>query len=489
MALQLGLHAAVPPPAAVRVAVPVDGAAGATFYQPSTWHEPASALRGARELNATLVAGQPGKRLMLAADVWLVDGCVHLMSTPECAWTLDWTKVTVAIHGAWAQGACTAAADGTLACADDASVLKSDGPLPPSRVRTRTLNEWSVNVELCSAHLAGVGAVDVEFHGWGVSKRWLLPRVDAARRPTEEVAMMTHFKHATAMLPLWLQSWRALGVARFYLYVSGKVSDLAEEDARIAAQLAADPGVTLVQWDLPFMQANGVTMVPGVCSGHYSQIMAFNHAYERVRRRHLYVGFHDPDEYGLLNGALLQDAWAAGDNALLQLFGRYGFPPTLALPNRFGAVVPPLPDGVLAPTSALARAWFGLQAVDPVRGKSWVRTMGMRDDMNVGNHDVFTMVERREHPRTGTVVMSGNGYETAGLRTATCALEADASMLHILNFRPHHSRLPINETEAMREMTTRNVQREDARLVFERARQACLACPPGAAAPGCGYEC
>ena len=210
VALQLKLHAALPAPAAVRVAVPVEGAAGAVFYQPAAWHEPVSALRGASELNATLVAQQPGKRLMLAADVWFVDGCVHLMSTPECAWTLDWTKMSVAIHGAWPRDACTQGADGTLECPASASVLHSDGPLPPSRVRTRTLNEWSVDVELCTAQLAGVGAVDVEFHAWGVSKRWLLPRVDSARRPAEEVAMMTHFKNATTMLPLWLQSWRAL---------------------------------------------------------------------------------------------------------------------------------------------------------------------------------------------------------------------------------------------------------------------------------------
>jgi len=300
---------------------------------------------------------------------------------------------------------------------------------------------------------------------------------------------MTHFKNATAMLPLWLQSWRALGVARFYLYVSGKVSDLAEEDARIAAQLAADPGVTLVQWDLPFLQAGGLEVEAGRCSGHFSQIMGFNHAYERVRRRHLYVGFHDPDEYGLLDAALLQDAWAAGDNALLQLFGRYGFPPTLALPNRFGAVVPPLPDGVLAPSSALARAWLGRDEVEPARSKSWHRTMGMREDINVGNHDMFAFKEHSEHPRTGTVVMSGNGYETRSLRLATYALEADATMLHVFNFKEHVSKLPFDQVEAVANMTARNAQRGDARLVFERARQACLACPVGAAAPGCGYEC
>jgi hypothetical protein len=209
-----------------------------------------------------------------------------------------------------------------------------------------------------------------------------------------------------------------------------------------------------------------------------------------VRRRHLYMGFYDPDEYGLLDPALLQAAWAGGDNALLQLFGMYGLPPTVALPNRFGAVVEPLYSAALSPSTALARSWYGREEVESARSKSWHRTMGMREDINLGNHDLFVFKELREDPTTGTVLMSGSGYEMLRMRQAIYTLEADATMLHVFNFKEHVSKLPFDQSEAVANMTLRAVQRGEARAMFERARELCLACPQGvAAAPGCGYEC
>lgn len=133
VAIQLKLHASIPPPTPTRVVAEPEGLR--TFYQPSTWFEPVSALL-APELNASLVASQPKRQLMLAADVWFVDGCVRLISTPECSWQLDWRNMTIAVHGAWKRNACVERDDGLLDCADNTRTIKSDGPIPPSRVRT-----------------------------------------------------------------------------------------------------------------------------------------------------------------------------------------------------------------------------------------------------------------------------------------------------------------------------------------------------------------
>ena len=485
VAVQLGLFKALPQ-ATVEIVRSTPERSGAP-YQPLLWWVEAKALSPEAGLNGTLLAAQPDKRLLLAADVFFVQGCIRLMTTPECDWALDYSTMSVALHGAWKRSACSAGADGTLSCPPEARSLVSDGPLPLSRLRMRTVGEWNLIADLCSEHLVGEDVVDVEFHGWGVSKRWLLERVDSARRPEEELAMAVHFKNNTKLLPLWLQYWRALGVGRFYLYVNGQIEDLASEDASIASQLILDPGVTLIPWDLPFMQARGVTVLSGVCSGHFSQMLAFNHAYERVRKRHLYIGFYDPDEFALLDAASLHAAWATGENPMLQLIGRYGFPLALSLQNRFGAVMEPANGQALPLTAALERYWYGRAELEMARGKSWVRTVNPREDINIGNHDVFYFVSYSVHPKTGTVVQSGSGYETLRLRLATHAVAEDASMLHVLNFKPHHSKLPFNETEAEVEMVANKRLLPVAMLTLARARELCLNCIPGE--PGCGYAC
>ena len=492
VAKQLKLLPAIPPPSSV-VAHSHPEQPGAP-YLPLTWYETARALSRGGGLNATLVAQQPDKRIMLAADVFFVGGCVRLITAPECGWMLDWHNMTIAIHGAWKAGLCTAGGGGgggaaALQCPPEQRTLRSDGPLQLSRVRSRTVNEWGVIAEFCSRHLAAEEVVDVEFHSWGVSKRFQLTRVDAARRPSEEVAMSVMFFKSSALIPLWLQYWRALGVGRFYLYIKGRVAELDKEDARIAAQLRGDPGVTLVEWDMPFAQAGGVYMVPGRCTGHYSQILSFNHAYERVRRRHLYMGFYDPDEYGLLDPALLQAAWAAGANPLLALLGRYGFPPALALGNRFGAVVEPDLKNALTPSSALDRRWYARAELEQERSKTWVRTMRMREDINVGNHDLFVMVQHSAHPRTGTVFLSGSGYETQNLRQAVHAEREDASFLHVLNFKEHSSKLPFQREKEIARMVEGDMRVPEVAMTFKRAQEMCRACRAGAASPGCGYAC
>ena len=80
----------------------------------------------------------------------------------------------------------------------------------------------------------------------------------------------------------------------------------------------------------------------------------------------------------------------------------------------------------------------------------------------------------------------------ARLQLATHTLEADATMLHVFNFKEHVSKLPFDQSEAVANMTARTVQRGEARAVLARARELCVACPRGvdaAAAPGCGYDC
>jgi hypothetical protein len=465
-----------------------------TFYHdnetfPLLWREPASRLT-APTFNATLAAAQPSHPVMLAADVWFVEGCVRLISTPECEWPLDWTGMTFALHGAWNRSACARGHGGVWDCPSDRSVLHSDGPLPMSRVRLRHLNEWSVTAEFCSQRLQAADVLDFELHGWGVSRRYRLARVDDAQPPGEEVAMVVHFKNSAFMLPLWLQYWRALGVGRFYLYYNGRLAGFEEEDARIAAQVEADPGVTLIQWDLPFSQVNGIYMINDkVCSGHYAQIMSFNHAFYRVRGRHLYMGFFDPDEYGLYDPTLLNRAQTTGENPTLLLLARYGFPTALALDNRFGALTSPTGGKPMSLSDALTRKWYARLESEPKRAKSIIRTFRhSRDDVNVGNHVLWPFTSIETNSRTGTMLMSGSGYETFHLALSTHPHPHDASMLHVLNFKDHNSKLPFDPHVEIDKMVAADAQLPEAVKVFRAARAACTACT-GARAPGCGYDC
>lgn len=173
---------------------------------------------------------------------------------------------------------------------------------------------------------------------------------------------------------------------------------------------------------------------------------------------------------------------------MLRLLSSYGFPPALALPNRFGAIIEPLYDAALTPSSALARGWYGRDEVEPVRSKSWVRTSGMREDINIGNHDVFEFVERGENPRTGTIFLSGFGYETSHLRLATMADPRFASMLHVLNIKEHSSKLPFDRDEEVKRMVENEQLLPAAVLTLQRAKAVCQACA-NRSLPGCAYDC
>jgi len=493
-AQQMGL-AATPAPATIVILAP---AVEAPALVPHTWWAAAASLTTA-ELNRTLVALQPEKRLFLAADVFFVQGCVRLVSVQECGgWTLDFSRISVAVHGAWEARACSPGAQGLLSCPLEASIRRSDGPLPPSRVQTRLEGERFVHWELCSGLLAGMDVVDVEFAGWGVSRRWQLSRVDDARRPSEELAMVVLMKSASALLPTWLQTWRALGVGRFYLYVNGKLDSLAEEDASMAARLAADPGVTLIEWDLPYAQADGIyvsndTIRLHQCAGHYSQVAAFAHAFERIKRRHLYLGFHDPDEFGALHPSLLRAAWAKGVSPMLQLLGLYAFPNALKLANRWGAIVPSSHggDAPISPSAAVQRAWFGASLVGSARGKSWVRTVDTRDDVGVSVHDLLVFYDIKQDARTGTMLASGTGWETRHLNVAVVALAEHASQLHISNGKAHVSSSQAGFKEelgaAIADMIQNDRRAGGVELMLERAFEDCVVCREGA--PGCGYPC
>lgn len=480
-ATQLGIWNGpeLPPPSSA-----ITFASGETH--PLMWRVPASSLISSSELNATRVAQDPSHPIMLAADVFFVDSCVRVISTPECDWMLDWRNMAIAIHGGWAKLDCAAAGD-TLSCSGEPKI-KTQGMVPMSRVRVRTDNEWSVIAEFCSQHLTAVDVLDFELHGWGLSKRHVLHRVDNAQRPTEEVAMVVLFNSGARLLPLWLQYWRVLGVGRFYIYVNGPTTSLSDEEPAVAAQLAADPGVTLIDWEMPFSQKNGIYIIsPTVCSGHYSQIMAFNHAFERVRRRHLYIGFFDPDEYGVYDAALLQTSLSRGANPTLQVLGRYGFPPALALSNQFGALVDPLYEGVLTPSVGLARRWYVRDELEPLRSKSFVRTVLQWEDVNVGNHNLWPMINHVEMPKTGTVYVAGSGYETRNQALATRAVAVDATFLHVLNFKDHSSKMQFDLDEEIAKLVEGKRTKPAVDAVIREAEARCLACSAGE--PGCGYDC
>jgi hypothetical protein len=48
--------------------------------------------------------------------------------------------------------------------------------------------------------------------------------------------------------------------------------------------------------------------------------------------------------------------------------------------------VPAYDGGALTMARALRLSWYGRAAVEPPRGKSFVRTFGQPEDVNVGNH-------------------------------------------------------------------------------------------------------
>lgn len=439
-------------------------------FRPVTWFVSAQELRGQAYFNSSLLGQQPDKLIMLAADVFFVDGCVRLIAVPECDWMLDWHNMTIAIHGAWREGACVDEPGGKLHCPVERRTLKSDGPMPVMRVRTRTVNEWNVIVDFCSRHLVDEAVVDVEFYNWGVSKRFQLTRVIANRRQEEEVSMVALVRNGLDGIGAWTHYWRALGVGRFYLYMLGGVAAASRNNSDAVQRLIHDPAVTLIDWTMRFDQQGGLAMSSDLdrCTGHFGQILAFNHAYERVRRRHLYMGFFDPDEYGMLDPTLLQAAWASDANPLLMLLGRYGYPPALILANRFGAVRPTPPFGSTL-ADAANREWYARNVTERARGKTWVRTMNMREDMNIGNHNVFEFAQIASNLRTGTVHMSGHGYETSHLKLGIHAEPEHASFLHALNLREHVSKLDLNVESEVFSMVRAGNEATSVMLTFQRA--------------------
>ena len=489
---------ASPAPRRLQNGAPAD--ARAEIVVPTHWKAKAAALRiqqradsaaPPRPLNATRVIEEPTHPLLLAADVFLVGACVVLMAAQECDWQLDWRDLRIAIVGGWAAADCPL--DAEEHCPAARSLISSHGvALPMSRVRERTYAEWSISAEFCVPSLATVDTVDVQFSGWGLLPiRRKVARDDVARRPQEEIAVAIHFSVKDSFLvPYWIQHWRALGCSRFYLYLNGPLEAIKARDPAIAAQLTSDPRVTLIEWNLRFLQKNGLDPIPGLCSGHLSQMLSFNHVFERFRRRHLYIGYFDADELGVLSAEMLERAARCSMPPLLLLLGSYGFPAVLALPNQYGVVsgtghaphpavashAADVPPAVLTPTEVLKRNWYGHYEFTNARAKSLVRTFGQRHDVNVGNHDVFEMVGRSVDAKSGTVYQSGTGYETNSLRLAQLADSSEAGMLHIMNFKPHVSNLGLNVSLATEHMVATEAYVAAIHTIAALAQASCQQC-------------
>ena len=368
------------------------------------------------------------------SDTFFTGDCVVLVAIPgDEEHQPDWRGLRVRIFGGWTRAACPL--DASAPCPPESSVLSSHGAeLVMSRVRERTKVEHAVVAEFCFAALAAVDELDVQFSGWGLTERRGLARDDVARRPGEDIAMALSLAAADVhRMPPWIAHWRALGASRIYVYLLGSLSEWAaasgdDETALTIRNMQADTGVTFVMWGQGAPDSSAIRD-PRVRVG------ATNHAFERFRRRYLYMGFFDVNDFGVLRPELV-GLGPSCDSALHLLLAWYAYLPVLALDSRLldsdatqahiGALVSQqrLSLPALFTSVEQERAKY-----EPAHRKCFVRSYGQRFNVLIGAHDVYELPENDVDKKLGGVFITGSSTETLDLRQAALASHHDALML------------------------------------------------------------
>ena len=110
---------------------------------------------------------------------------------------------------------------------------------------------------------------------------------------TDTIALTTLFKDDYRLFPLFYHYYTKQGVAHFYMYYNGKIT---EEIAEILNL----PNVSLIEWDFAYWNGDECKYK------HHAQMGQLNDAlYKYGKNRHKYMIFCDMDEYMFIHGTRL----------------------------------------------------------------------------------------------------------------------------------------------------------------------------------------
>ena len=225
----------------------------------------------ARLLPAT--QNTPMRDVTIAADVFLVGGCVKFLSVLTCQYpSINFSVVEATIHSTWTG---PADCDRIDECMPGVRKTGVGVTVPATRILHRDASNWEPTTvgEFCIGDLTSALAADVTLRFGNFSQFYHLDRI-STRQHASEFAMMSMYRNDSWTTPAWLDVWSAMGIGHFYLYYNGDLASMRAENPSLIAELEADPRVTMHTWDFPMrsviVDRTGKSTLPVV--NHYGKI-------------------------------------------------------------------------------------------------------------------------------------------------------------------------------------------------------------------------